>query len=374
MRIGINALYLIPGGVGGTEIYLRELIDAFARIDRFNEYVVFTNRETESTIVPARDNFTCSPQDVSASSRPARILFEQLILPASLSRLQIDVLFNPGFTSPLFTRIPRVTTFHDLQHKRHPEYFRWFDLPFWQMLLWLSAHASKGVIAPSEATRKDLLHYYRLDEDIIRVVSHGVEPEFLEIARARAAAPLPGKLLLCVSTLHPHKNLDRLVRAFQRFHGRHPDYELVIAGLRGFFAERLERAIELADLTKAVRLTGWIPREDLYGLYRDATAFVYPSRFEGFGMPVLEAIAAGLPLACSDIAPLKEVAADCAVYFPPEDDELMLDALERIVFDEPERARLAREGPDRAASFTWDRAARETLAVLERAVLSKKKG
>ncbi len=372
MRIGINALYLIPGGVGGTEIYLRELLAAFARIDSKNEYFVFTNRETESAIVPARDNFTHSPQDLSATSRPARILFEQLILPASLRRLQIDVLFNPGFTTPFFTRARRVTTFHDLQHKRHPEYFRWFDLPFWQMLLWLSAHASHQVIAPSEATRKDLLHYYRLDEESIHVVPHGVELEFRAIAEERALRPSQSKMLLCVSTLHPHKNLGRLVRAFQRFHARHPDYELVIAGMRGFFAEKLERAIERADLTNCVRLTGWIPRQEVYDLYRKADAFVYPSRFEGFGMPVLEAIAAGLPLACSDIPPLKEVGGDCAVYFPPDDEELMLDALERIAFDEPERARLMREGPARAAGFSWDLAARLTLAALERAHAKRK--
>ena len=200
-----------------------------------------------------------------------------------------------------------------------------------------------------------------------------VEPEFHSIARERAAAGGESgkkKLLLCVSTLHPHKNLERLVRAFQRFHARHPDYELVIAGLRGCFAERLEHAIELAGLTNAVRLTGWIPRNDLYDLYRRATAFIYPSLFEGFGMPVLEAIAAGIPLACADIPPLKEVAADCAIYFPPEDDELMLDALERVAFDGPERGRLTREGPARAVGFTWDLAARSTIDVFE-SVLAK---
>ena len=186
--------------VGGTEIYLRELLAAFARIDSENEYVVFTNRETEPAIVPAQDNFTHSPQDVAASSRPARILYEQLILPSSLRRLQIDVLFNPGFaTTPLFSRCRRVTTFHDLQHKRHPEYFRWFDLPFWKMLLWLSAHASKGVIAPSEATRKDLLVVIRLRQNKIVVVPHGVEPEFRTIARSGPgwSRIRPGKSCCC---------------------------------------------------------------------------------------------------------------------------------------------------------------------------------
>src|SRR5271163_3445944 len=159
-RIGVNALYLIPGGVGGTEIYLRNLLDALARIDAVNQYVVFTNRETGADLVPRQANFEYAPQPVRAAFRPARILWEQIALPGALKRRRIDVLFNPGFTGPAICPCPQVTVFHDLQHKRHPEHFRWFDLPFWNILLWMSARQSRGLIAVSEATRDDLARYY----------------------------------------------------------------------------------------------------------------------------------------------------------------------------------------------------------------------
>src|SRR4029077_11557812 len=132
-RIGVNALYLIPGGVGGTEIYLRELLKALAGIDSGpNQYYVFTNLETGREIVPAQSNFLLKPQAVHAANRPARILWEQIVLPLEVARFRLDVLFNPGFTAPYFALCPEVTVFHDLQHKRHPEHFRSYDLPFWR--------------------------------------------------------------------------------------------------------------------------------------------------------------------------------------------------------------------------------------------------
>ncbi len=155
LRIGVNALYLIPGGVGGTEIYLRYLLGALGAIDRENEYFVFTNRETQADLAPAQPNFEVVPQPVRAVFRPARLFWEQTGLPLAASRLRLDVLFNPGFTAPLVCACPQVTMFHDLQHKRHPEHFRWFDLPFWRAFLWMSAHRSKLLLAPSEATQAD---------------------------------------------------------------------------------------------------------------------------------------------------------------------------------------------------------------------------
>src|SRR5579885_1722998 len=299
MRIGVNALYLIPGGVGGTEIYLRNLLRAMACVDCVNQYVVFTNAETGRDLVPDAPNFTWAPRRVRASFRPWRIVDEQFGFGG------LDVLFNPGYTGPIFCSCPSVTVFHDMQHKVHPEYFRWFDLPFWQLLLWLSARRSRGLISVSEATRSDLRRYYGVDSQVIH---HGVEPAFFAIAERRE----PRDYLLCVSTLHPHKNLERLLRV----HAQMPAApELVMTGLRGFAAQELER---LAG--PRVRFTGWVSRDELYELYRCARAFVYPSTFEGFGMPVLEAMAAGIPVACSDIPPLREIADGCAVFFDPLSD------------------------------------------------------
>lgn len=350
MRVGVNALYVIPGRVGGTEIYLRNLLAAIARVDGTNQYIVFTNRETGPDLVPEVANFTYAPLGVRANFRPSRILFEQFRLRGVVRKHQADVLLNPGFTSPYFSSCPNVTVFHDLQHKRHPEYFRWFDLPFWRLLLWASARHSRGLISVSQATHDDLNHYYGADSVVIH---HGVEQGFFDLAERRE----PKDYLLCVSTLHPHKNLERLIRV----HASIPNApELVITGLRGFAAEQVQKSAGAR-----VRLTGWVPRSDLYELFRGARAFVYPSTFEGFGMPVLEAMASGVPAACSDIPPLREIADGMAVFFDPQDDAAMRQAIERVLED----GTLAGPARRHAAAFTWQKTARETVEYLRKCAL-----
>ena len=357
LRIGVNALYLIPGGVGGTEIYLRSLLGALAEIDRNNRYFVFMNRETGAELVPAGKNWTAVPLDVRAANRPARILCEQTTLPLEARRLALDVLFNPGFTAPIFGCCPNVTVFHDLQHKRHPENFRWFDLPFWRILLYASAHRSSHLLADSEATRDDLMRFYGLAPGRITVAPLGVDPVFFGIAARRQPEPY----FLAVSTLHPHKNLDRLMRAFAEFHALRPDFRLTIAGLRGFQAETLESLRAALGLEDSLRFTGWVPREELYDLFARAYAFFYPSTFEGFGLPVLEALAAGVPTACSNIQPVSGIAGDAALQFDPSDTAAILDAMKRLSCDETLRSRLASLGPAQAARFSWQATARLTL-------------
>ena len=368
LRIGVNALYLIPGRVGGTEIYLRCLLSAFAEIDTVNEYFLFTNRETPAGHFPSPPNFRIVPQPVRAANRPARILWEQLALPLAARGHRLDVLFNPGFTSPVLCPCPTVTVFHDLQHKRHPELFRWFDLPFWRLFLWLAAHRSTRLIAVSDATRADLHRFYRIPETKVRVVAEGVDEPFFEVVRNRREEELQPYVLV-VSTLHPHKNLDRLIRVFAEFRQARPQFRLVIAGFRGFQANAIEKLIDELALRDAVELTGWVPRETLYELYRRAWAFVYPSLFEGFGLPVVEALAAGVPTACSDIEPLRGNAGDAALLFDPHQDAAILDALVRLCSDAALRVYLAAAGPRRAEAFSWRRAAEETLAVFRAACL-----
>jgi len=360
LRIGVNALYFIPGGVGGTEIYLRNLLRALAEIDGANEYFIFTNRETGTDLVPVQPNFHVAEQAVHAVSRPARIVWEQTLLPLAVTARQIDVLLNPGFTAPILCGCPQVTVFHDLQHKRHPEHFRWLDLPFWRFLLFWSAQVSQTLIAVSEATRADLERFYRLPPEKIRVVPEGVEPEFFELACKRR----PEHFLLSVSTLHPHKNIERLLRMFAEFRKTRPEFRLVVAGLRGFDAANLERLRDRLGLRETVEFTGWIPRDKLYELYAQAFAFLYPSTFEGFGLPVLEALAAGVPAACSSIEPLASMAGNAALQFDPMDDAALLEAMMRIVSDERLRTQLSDAGPRRAAMFSWTTTARLTLSVL----------
>jgi glycosyltransferase involved in cell wall biosynthesis len=333
--------------VGGTEIYLRNLLRALALVDSENQYIVFTNRETGADLTPDRPNFLRAPQPVSGSFRTARILWEQLALPWAAHKHKLNVLFNPGFTAPLPCGCPMVTVFHDLQHKRHPEYFRWFDLPFWNFFVWASARRSRGAIAVSVATQDDLKRYYNRPAQVIH---HGVEREFLDIAQHRQ----PRDYLLCVSTTHPHKNLERLLRvhAQMKYAPR-----LILTGVRGFAAKEIE---SLAG--ESVEITGWVPREQLIELYRGALGFIYPSTFEGFGMPVLEAMAAGVPVACSDIPPLREIARSTVHFFDPASDREIRDALlllasGKISTDAAQR---------RAGQFSWEKTARATLDYLKR--------
>ena len=360
LRIGINALYLIPGGVGGTEIYLRGLLGTLAEIDSSNQYFVFTNRETDSGLTPKQPNFTPLPQPIRAASRPARILWEQTALPLSATRLKLDVMLNPGFTAPLLASCPQVTVFHDLQHIRHPEYFRWFDLPFWKILLYGSAHVSRILLADSHATAHDLLRHYRLPEKKVQVALLAGDAVFFDLAKHRRPEPF----LLAVSTLHPHKNLDGLLRAFAEFRRERPDFRLIVCGMHGFFTGPLHDLRESLGLHDAVDFPGWIPREKLYDLYTRAWAFIYPSLFEGFGIPPLEAMAAGVPTACSDIEPIATNVDDAALRFDPHNPSAMAAALRRITCDEDLRRRLAEAGPRRAAEFSWRKTAEVTLETL----------
>ena len=363
LRIGINALYLIPGGVGGTEIYLRSLLRAMAEVDTRNEYFVFTNRET-TDLSPNAANFHVAQQSVAARNRPWRIWYEQTSLVTRCRELNLDVLFNPGFTMPLFAPCRTVTVFHDLQHKRHPEYFRWFDLPFWQFFLYWSSRRAGSLIAVSDATREDLLRYYAVDPARVHVVPHGVDDEFYAVGKHRRAAELE-RFVLCVSTLHPHKNLERLVRAFGKLHWERPDFKLILAGMHGFQTAGIERVISECGLDGKVILTGWLPREELLDLYRHAWAFAYPSLFEGFGMPVLEALAAGIPCVVSNLEPMKSNAGNAALLVDPSSEDAIAEALLEVVQSDVVRARLAEAGPLRAAQFSWRKAAESTIRVLE---------
>jgi glycosyltransferase involved in cell wall biosynthesis len=363
LRIGINALYLIPGGVGGTEIYLRSLLSAFARLDTEHQFILFVNAECEDGLGIASPRFEVIKTGVRAENRPWRLAWEQLVLPGQLRKHRIDVLLNPGFTSPAVAPCPTVTVFHDLQHKRHPEYFRWFDLPFWRAFLYVSAHRSSRIIAVSHATRRDFIAAYKVDGSRVRVVHHGVDQRFFGI-REHAASNGQGRYILTVSTLHPHKNFRRLLLAYAEFAQAQPDVNLVIAGMRGFEAGKIDGLIAELGLQPRVKCTGWIPREELYRLFAHADAFIYPTTFEGFGMTLLEGLAAGLPVACSAIEPVRTLAGNAALLFDPNQTGEITHALSRIIEDEALRRTLGDAGPNRARQFDWEKSALATLDVL----------
>src|ERR1019366_4361803 len=279
--------------------------------------------------------------------------------PRMLAGDGIDVLLNPGFTAPVFARCPQVTVFHDLQHKIHPEFFRAWELPFWNMLLAASVACSDRLIAVSDNTARDLAACFPRAAGKIGTGPHGVDPEVFWIGKKRRE--FTGRpFILIVSTLHPHKNLKRAIEAFQQFRTVRPEYKLVVAGLKGFATAALQERVRALGLSEDVDFTGWIPRSALYSLFSEASAFLAPSLFEGFGLPLVEALAAGIPSACSSIPTFREIADDAACLFDPSFTDAILNALETVTGNEDFRSRAIVEGPLRARMFHWDKAAEGT--------------
>jgi len=372
LRIGVNALYLIPGGVGGTEIYLRNLLSALARIDRRNEYFLYLNRETGPDICPQSANFATAETGVRAKFRPGRLLWEQIGLPRATMRDRIDVLFSPGFTSPWISAGRRVTVIHDLQHRKHPENFGRIERWAWETSVRRSVQRSHRLIAVSEASRADVIAAYDVPPQKIRTIGHGVEADFFglwknddyDISILRQAGVPEGPFLLAVSTVHPHKNWSRLLTALKLLHQRGHELRLVVCGLPGKSWDDVQSQITADGLGDHVTMLGWQPRPVLITLFRFAEALVFPSTFEGFGMPVLEALAAGTPAVCSDIPPLREIADGCATFFDPASTDEIATAIENVLVDVDKRTELAEHGLKRAAACTWDRAAEQTLETL----------
>jgi glycosyltransferase involved in cell wall biosynthesis len=376
LRIGINALYLLPGAVGGSEIYLRSLLPPLtqAAAARGHQTLLFLNRECRGQLdLPPPATAVWCP--LPARLRPARILWEQLVLPLQARRAALDVLFSPGLTAPLLLACPSVVTIYDLQHVRHPEYFRWFDLPFWNFLVRRAAGAAAAVITLSQHSRKDLERLYALQPERLHVIPLAADPEFRP-AQPADAEPSEALLerrgirrpfILSAGTTHPHKNYRGLIGALEPLWGRGLAAQLVITGVHGLAQNVLERLLRRRGLLAQVRLTGWLPRPELAALFRAAQLCVLPSLFEGFGLPALEALASGVPLVCSQAASLPEVVGDAALLVDASDPAALRGAIERALSDEALRAELTRRGLQRARRFSWSATAAATLAALESA-------
>ena len=355
MRIGLNLLYLVPGGVGGTEIYARHLVDALARLRPDDEFVLFTGAEAAPTFAARPPNVALRRVPVRAASKPLRIAAELSLLPALARREGVDVLHSVGTTAPLVAPCPSVVTIHDLIYEHFPATFPAPARLGLKALVGPGARRATRVHAISEFTKRDVVERLRVPPERVDVVLNGfgIAPgaDATPEAELRARFGLgDARVALCVSAALEHKNLPRLIEAMEGV-----DARLVVAGHRG--RERLEGAT----------FTGWVSEADLEGLYRLADCAVYPSLFEGFGMPALEAMARGVPLACSDAASLPEVTGDAAALFDPYDVAAMRAAILRVL-DAP--GDLVARGRARVEAFTWERCAEGVWAIYERAARS----
>ncbi|MEA2150001.1 MAG: hypothetical protein QOD69_1831 [Solirubrobacteraceae bacterium] len=372
MHVGLNLVFLVPGEQGGMEVYARELLRALAAERPDIRLTAFVNREARAAGGEWDAFADVVEVPVFARSRVQWVRGEQQLLPGLARRAGVDLVHSLASTAPARGRFRRVVTIHDLLYRVVPDaHFGVLGLGM-RVLIPAAAHRAHRVIVDSQSTRADLRRYLHVPERKIDVVPLGV-------GTTPAGAALPAAALrerhglgdrrvaLSVSAKRPHKNLMRLLEALAAIAPeRRP--VLVVPGYPTPYEQQLrERAAQLGVLAD-VRLLDWVSGPELEGLYAIANVFVFPSLYEGFGLPVLEAMRRGVPVACSDRSSLPEVAGDAALLFDPEDPRAITAAIERVLGDGAEAQRLREAGRAQAQRFSWAATARATASSYERAM------
>jgi glycosyltransferase involved in cell wall biosynthesis len=374
-HVGLNLVFLVPGETGGMETYARELLARLAAIDGLR-LTAFVNREAAAAQgdAPWGSLVAMEVVPVRARNRLEWVRGEQQHLPRMATAAGCDLVHSLASTAPLRGRVPRVTTIHDLNYRKVPEaHFGVRGLGM-RVLVPGAARRSRRLLVDAASTRDDLVADLGVPAEKVDVVPLGVSvPPAVPAgagARARERFGLDERpLVLSVSAKRPHKNLERLLRALAAIPGeRRP--QLVVPGYSTSHEHELRELARELGVADAVTWPEWVTGEELEGLYAAATCLIFPSLYEGFGLPVLEAMVRGVPVGTSGRASLREVAGEAALLFDPESVEEIQAAIERLVGDPSERERLAKLGRMRVREFTWERTAELTAASYDRALLS----
>jgi glycosyltransferase involved in cell wall biosynthesis len=374
MHIGIDA-HAIGAQQGGNETYIRNLIKALAGIDGENRYTIYLAKaaaaaEWRNGFVERHGNFK-----VQLLPPPTPLVRVPVFLAYELFRRPVDVL-HVQYTAPPLCRIPVVAMIHDLAFEHLPETFT--RRGSFQLKLTVRATAKKAarIATVSEYSRQDLIRTYQLPPEKVVVTYNGVEPHFTpqpkspnEAEGLRRRFGLARDFLLTVGSLQPRKNLVRLIRAYSKLRSECADFthQLVVVGRKLWLADEIFAEVKRQRWAGDVIMTGYVEDEDLPALYRAASAFVYPSIFEGFGLPPLEAMACGTPVVTGDNSSLPEVTGEAALLVDAKDEHALANALLEVVNNEPLRATLREKGIAQARKFTWRAAAEKTLQLYREA-------
>jgi len=307
------------------------------------------------------------------SRATVRVLWEQLVQPGVLRQIGADIVHGPAFVGPLLAPCPVVVTIHDLSFMRFPAMFRPANRLYLTVLTRLSARRARRLIAVSAHAAAETTRLLGVPPERVDVVYHGVDPAFRplpadEVAAFRQRRGLPERFVLFVGTLEPRKNLVRLVEAFARVHKNGGRAGLVLAGGKGWLYDELFAKVEAMGLSRAVIFPGYVMNDELPLWYNSATVLAYPSVYEGFGLPVLEAQACGTPVLTSNVSSLPEAAGDAALMVDPYDVEALAAGLKRLLTDESLRHELRKRGLAHAREFVWSHTAQETARVYRRAL------
>jgi glycosyltransferase involved in cell wall biosynthesis len=354
MRIAIDARKLHDFGIG---TYIRNLLVGLGRIDHETEYIVLSRPEDVDLASELGPNF----RSVSETARPYSI-GEQVWIPIALARERAHLVHEPHYVLPLATRCRSVVTIHDCIHLMFPQYLpgRLAHL-YARTSMWGAVRMADRILTVSEASKRDILRFFDVEPDRVTVIYNAIDERFLrgadeeQMDRVRERYQLNDPFVLYVGNIKPHKNLERLIDAFGRVRATGlDDLRLVIIGDELSKYPALRQAVHRHRLDRYVRFLGFQPYATLAAFYRLARAFAFPSLYEGFGLPPLEAMACGTPVVTSNVSSLPEVAGGAALLVDPYDPASIAEGLHTAVTDEAVRTDLIAKGIARARQFSWD--------------------
>jgi glycosyltransferase involved in cell wall biosynthesis len=369
MHIAVNAHLLAHTRSfrrAGVSHYIEQVLQHLGQIDSTNHYSVFTTRGLDAAALGLPANFQVRPSRLPTINPRVRIPWEQMLAPILLRRIGADLYHGALNVVPFACPIPSVVTVHDLAFIRFPETFRSYNRTYLDIATRLSVRRAQRILAVSEHTRREVVGLLGVPAERVVVTPNAARAHFRlpdpqRLEAFRRAHDLPERFILYVGTLEPRKNLTTLLEAYAEVSQLH-DLPLLIGGGKGWLYQPVFARLEELDLRDRVRFIGYIEEEELPLWYAAATVFVFPSIYEGFGMPPLEAMACGTPVICSDSSSLPEVVADAGVLVPPRDAAAWSAAIDQVLRDADLRADLRERGLRRAAHFTWRNSAEQTLA------------
>ena len=355
MRIGIDVRKLHDYGIG---TYVRNLVRQLARQDNDDVYSLFCAPEDAAFVRSLGPRFRAIVERAGNYS-----IREQVSLPIALRRAGVELFHAPHYVLPPFITCPTVVTIHDCIHLRFPQYLPSRPAYFYaRTMMRLAARKARRVLTVSQASKDDILHYLDVPASKVEVIYNALDerlatpPTYQDIMRVRDRFLLTAPFVLYAGNIKPHKNVERLIEAFSLLRARGAgEVKLLIIGDEISKYPKLRRLVHRFDLHQHVRFLGFVPDATLAVLYRLAAVFVFPSLYEGFGLPPLEAMAAGAPVVASNVSSLPEVVGDAALLIDPMDPGSIADAMARVLGDAGLRTELIRRGHERVKAFSWER-------------------
>lgn len=358
MLIGLDASRATKSFKRGSEQYSYYLIKALAEIDKKNQYLLYSPR-------PPEDDLKNLPKNFKWRIIPFPRLWTQLRLSFEMLKNPPDVLFVPSHVMPIIHPQKTVVTVHDIGYKHFPQSYSFFARLYEGFNLKFLLRSASKVIAPSNATKDDLIKFTALNPEKISVICHGFDQKLYRPTKTKDS-PFP--YLVFLGKLEHKKNIVGLLEAFEILRrDKNLKHKLVLIGQRGYLYGRIKQVVEKLspDIRKDVLELGYLPAEKVAKWMREANVFVFPTFFEGFGFPVLEAQGAGVPVVASNIQALKEIGGGGAIFVNPQNPQDIADGVKKVILDPKLKNGLIKKGLKNITRFSWEKCARETLVVLE---------